>query len=972
VATVVAVTIASAAHAIDLPDVLTGYAVSSWADGDGRPLGSVNAIAQDLDGYLWIGTDAGLVRFDGWRFARWETIGTASLPNSSVSALFVSADGTLWVGFRNDGAIWRIGRGSAQADSPRHDQSGLVADIAQDRQGTMWAVIAGRLYRLANGMWARVELPMGAGAVVSVATTHSGSLLVGTTTALFEAPPRSDAFHLVLEGWAWDVSEDARGALWVTDTSLGFKPVGGGSVNRPRRFQGNGYRLLYDSRDNLWIATIGEGLWRARLEAGNPAVVEKASLYSGLLSDSVQSIIEDREGNVWVGTTGGLHKLTERKVTPIVNIGLAISVEVTGAGGIWAGTGSGLVKLAPAGTGGFERLRLDGSASQYVRTVHRDREGTVWVGSNQGLFRVADSHLEPVSIPSANAAGPIAMIGSDAHGTVWLSDGVHLLRWNSGRFASVPLPFTGAEQRISLVYGDSAGRVWIALTGGRLMRLDDGIEGHGFQDVEALRNVHRSIYDIVEDSEGVVWVLGNAGLSRLSGEECATLKTASGLPASRIGAIAHDLHGYIWLNIDPGLIRFSRDSFSKTIADPSTRLQYELYDASDGVAGAPILNVRAKRGTDGLLWFVRGGGLTSADPRVLLRQQPSAKVPVHIEEALVDDNRVAATEGVLLPAGTRRVQINYAALTLRSPSRIRFRHRLEGFDADWIDAGSRRQAFYTNLPPRSYTFRVEATADDITWNSASTGWNFGIKPMFYQSVWFYFVCAVSVALAAAATWQFRVRLMRHEFSAVLAERTRLAREIHDTLLQNMIGVALQFDALADSIGSFSADARHTLVRARKQVEGYIRDARQSIWDLRSPSLERRELATALREIGKRATREALVEFDLTTAGPARQCPTVVENALLRIGQEAITNAVRHSQPSRIAVELFFDADTLTLRVRDNGCGFDPAQADAESNGHYGLMSMRERAEDIEAAFTISSTHALGTVVEAVVALDAER
>ena len=228
-----------------------------------------------------------------------------------------------------------------------------------------------------------------------------------------------------------------------------------------------------------------------------------------------------------------------------------------------------------------------------------------------------------------------------------------------------------------------------------------------------------------------------------------------------------------------------------------------------------------------------------------------------------------------------------------------------------------------------------------------------------------------MALAAAVSWQFRVRVMRREFSAVLAERTRLAREIHDTLLQNMIGVALQFDGLADSIGSLSVNARNTLVRSRKRVEGYIRDARQSIWDLRSPSLERRELATALREIGIRATEDSPVEFHLTTAGAAPPCSTVVENALLRIGQEAITNATRHGKASVIAVELSFDDGRLTLRVRDNGSGFDTAQIGLEANGHYGLISMRERAEDIEGDFTISSTQGVGTVVETVVSLDVE-
>jgi signal transduction histidine kinase len=356
---------------------------------------------------------------------------------------------------------------------------------------------------------------------------------------------------------------------------------------------------------------------------------------------------------------------------------------------------------------------------------------------------------------------------------------------------------------------------------------------------------------------------------------------------------------------------------------------------------------------------------------VLGRAVTARTVPVRIEGASVDDGRLHTVSGTTLPAGTRRLQINYTALTLRSPNRIRFRYRLDGFDASWIDAGARRQAFYTNLPPRKYTFRVEASTDENAWTGSPAGWDFQIEPMFYQASWFYLLCTALVGLVAGAMWQFRIRMMRREFSAVLAERTRLSREIHDTLLQNMIGVALQFDALADSIGALSSDARHKLVRARKQVEGYIREARQSIWDLRSPSLQRRDLATALREIGTRATDDTTVHFESRTIGAARQCSAKIENALLRIGQEAITNALRHSRAERIDLELRFDEETLTLRVHDNGCGFDTERVSSELNGHCGLISMRERAEDIEGEFKISSTMGSGTAVEAIVALETD-
>jgi signal transduction histidine kinase/ligand-binding sensor domain-containing protein len=959
------------ARAIDLPGVLTGYAVASWADGDGRPLGSVYAIAQDLEGYLWIGTDTGLVRFDGWRFTRWETVGNTPLPSSPVSALYVSHDNTVWVGFRDQGIVRRIRNGVMQDDTPVKEQTGLVADIVEDRDRTMWAVIGGGLYRWRASRWEQIPLQtLHSPIVVSVSVGRNGALLVGTTTGLLRRAQDTDAFQTVIGGWAWDASEDSTGTLWITDTSSGFR-----RSDRPGRrtheLQGNGYRLLHDSRGNLWVATIGEGLWRTRSDAvDGRSIVEKASLYSGLLSDSVQSMIEDREGNIWVGTTGGLHKLNERKVTPVVNMGLVIAVEATGEGGIWAGTGNGVIRLSPQAAD-WLRERPTSSIVPYVRAVHRDQRGTVWVGSNQGLFRVVDRRLVPVPIPVGDPQAVIIAMTSDRQGTVWFSDGTHLFRWKDGRFSDFELP--GARRdRISVIYGDSRGRLWIAFAGGRLSAIEaDGTWRH-FEGSDDFANVHRAIYDIHEDRNGVVWILGTGGLTRFADGRFATLKAEHGLPSTRIGAIVDDLQGYLWLNIDVGLIRFTPEAFHNALAKPAQRLRYDLYDTSDGVAGAPILNLRARRGNDGTLWFVRGGGLTSVNPRLFGEQASPTAVPVRIEDALVDDGRVATTSGSRVPAGTRRVQINYTALTLRSPNRIRFRYRLDGFDANWIDAGTRRQAFYTNLPPRAYTFQVEATADESAWSGSSAAWAFHIEPRFYQAMWFYVVCVVSVALTAGAAWQLRVRLIRRQFSAVLTERVRLSREIHDTLLQNMIGVALQFDALAESVGALSAEARHTLVRARKQVEGYIREARQSIWDLRSPSLERRELASALRDIGTRATQNTPVHFEATTTGASRQCPARIESAVLRIGQEAITNALRHARAGRIDVELRFDARTVTLRVHDNGCGFDVDTVASDSNGHYGLISMRERAEDIEAEFTIASTKGSGTCVETIVPLEADR
>jgi signal transduction histidine kinase len=341
---------------------------------------------------------------------------------------------------------------------------------------------------------------------------------------------------------------------------------------------------------------------------------------------------------------------------------------------------------------------------------------------------------------------------------------------------------------------------------------------------------------------------------------------------------------------------------------------------------------------------------------------------VQIEAALANERRLMPAPHTTLPAGTRRLQISYTAVSMTASNKIRFRYRLDGFDTDWIEAGTRRQAFYTNLSPRDYQFRVEAASEDGRWTASSATWPFTISPAFYQTSWFFTACALGGLLIVWGSWRVRLQLVRRQFSLVLAERARLSREIHDTLLQSLVGVALQFDGISNSIDHSSSGAKDQLVRIRREVETYIREARQSIWDLRSPVLETQDLSAALRDFGKRASAGTAIRFATTVAGAPRQCPAKVENQLLRIGQEAITNAVRHAGAKRITLDLRFDEREVLLRVSDDGCGFDAKAGAHDSDNHYGLTTMRERAEELGGQLTIATAPGNGTVVEANVPL----
>jgi signal transduction histidine kinase len=437
----------------------------------------------------------------------------------------------------------------------------------------------------------------------------------------------------------------------------------------------------------------------------------------------------------------------------------------------------------------------------------------------------------------------------------------------------------------------------------------------------------------------------------------------NGLPDNQVWAIVEDDDRRLWLSMDRGLVRIDRSQLELALTQPAHRIRYRVYDTMDGLAGAAVGRVRSARAADGSLWFVRGGGLTVVDPA-----QPDVIVAppmARIESVTVDGRRLMPGGPTTFESGTKRVQISFTAVTLTSSHRVQFRYRLDGFDRDWVTAGARRRnAYYTNLSPGDYRFRVEAQLEDGTWDQSSTAWSFSVRRAFYQTPWFALLAFGVVGSAIWGTWLLRLRMVHREFAAVLSERMRLSRELHDTLLQSMVGVALQIEDAAQDLAPDATVARSRLSGIRRRVEGHIREVRQSIWDMRSPRITAC-LAGAFEEFGRRAVEGTPIRFSVTVKGTARRYPSDVEIHLLRIGQEAVTNAIRHGHASRIDLTLDYAACSVTLQVEDDGLGFEASPATL-ARGHYGLTTMRERAEHLSGRFRIVSEHGEGTLVEVIV------
>jgi signal transduction histidine kinase len=389
-----------------------------------------------------------------------------------------------------------------------------------------------------------------------------------------------------------------------------------------------------------------------------------------------------------------------------------------------------------------------------------------------------------------------------------------------------------------------------------------------------------------------------------------------------------------------------------------------IYSTSDGTAGPPFDSHAASVAPDGSLWFVTRRGVTIIDPHSAAVTRPAPLADVRVEELVTGDGRAYHAAGSALAPGTNRIRINYGSISPAAFDLPRFRYRLDGVDAGWIDAGGRRQAIYTNLVPGTYRFRVQAAEGPGAWPDDAADWSFSIEPKFYQARWFYGASALACVAFVVSGWRLRSRALRRKVEAVYAERLRISREIHDTLLQSLVGTTLQLDAAFHEVPEQQSRTRGALLAMRRQIEDYIVEARRSIWELRSPALETHDLVTAMRAAGERLTR-GKVTFALTVSGVARRCPSKVETQALRIGEEAIINAVRHGSITRVEIALTFADDCLRLRVSDDGVGFDSTTAQSFSlKGHYGIATMRERAFEAGGHLLVDSAPGSGTEITA--------
>jgi ligand-binding sensor domain-containing protein/signal transduction histidine kinase len=952
--------------ALDKQRELTEFSREAWLTENGLPQNTVHDITQTLDGYIWIATDEGLARFDGLSFTVFDKQNTPQLKESDIHALLADRQGSLWVSTTT--GLLRMTDGKFLSLTTREGlPSDDVQSIYEDREGNVWVGTTAGLARFKDGAFSTLTTKDGlvSNDVKALFEDTDGALWVGTSDGLSRLQNGKLTSYTAPDGLASNsvaaISQDREGRLWV-GTFHGLSSLSDGKFTTYTVKDGLPNEritaLRVDREGSLWAGTAG-GL--ARFEGGRFSTFKAQD---ELARNVILAIFEDREGSLWVGTeSGGLHFLKDRKFTTYttgdgLSNDLVKSVYEDRQGNIWIGTYGGGLNLLKDGHVARTYTTEDGLSSNIVLALFDDTDGNLWVGTPDGLNRFREGKFTTYTSADGLANDFVRSIFADREGNLWVGTRGGLTRMRDGVFTIYTAEDGLPDDFVGTIYEDAEGNLWVGTLRG-LSKFRDG----KFTTLSTKDGLSSDIViSLHEDNEGNLWIGTNGGgLNRLRDGKLSAYTTRDGLLDDVVYSIMEDGQSNLWLSCNKGIYRISKQQLNDFADKKINSLSPIIYGTADGMTTRECSGGGHPSGwksSDGRLWFSTIKGVAMIDPAKL---KTNAQPPgIRIEQVRVDDELVTPFQKLEVAPGHTRFDFYYTGLSFVAPEKIRFKYKLEGFDKDWIDGGTRRAAYYTNLPPGQYRFRVMASNNDGVWNETGTSFDFYLRPHFYQTYWFYALSALCLALVIWQLYRLRVRQVKRRFEAVLDERNRIAREIHDNLAQDILGISIQLELVSRTMPREVEAPQAHLDRARILVRNSINEARRYVWDLRSQALENNDLAAALTETARRLTSETSVQAQVQVSGTFRPLSQLVESNLLRIGQEAINNAVKHARADHILVNLKFDNKHVQLSVRDNGRGFDAEKQSV--NGHFGLVGMRERAKQMGGTLFIRSRESEGTEV----------
>jgi signal transduction histidine kinase/ligand-binding sensor domain-containing protein len=989
---------------------ISQYAHTSWKIRDAFAKGAITSIAQTPDGYLWVGTELGLLRFDGMRAVPWQPPGEPQLPSNNIRSLLVTRNGTLFIGTDRGLASWKERR------LTRYDMltGSFIFRLLEDREGSIWISRFASTWTLCTIQKDRVQChgdDGGAGSgALGVYEDSKANLWVGTPTGLWRWQPGPPRFYPLSfeDNGIQGFSEDDDGTLLISQ---------GGAIRRftngaaqiahpfaPSMRPSRASWLLRDHDGSLWIGSSGGGLVHV-----HQGMTDVFTRIDGLSDNTITALFEDRERNIWVATNGGLDRFRDAAVVSFsVSQGLSndvvSSVLTPTDGSAWIGTFDGLnrwthghitvygdrsaqttFRRSPYVSHKLREVPAYGMPAGGVQSIFQDSGGRMWVSTLGGIGYVENDRFVPLrGVPG----GLTRAIAEDNRGNIWMANrdaGLVRVPARGGDLARIPWTTLNRDDPVSAMVADpSQGGLWFGFLQGGIVYFADGQVRAAYGAAERLAEGRVSALQVGRD--GALWVAASGGLSRLKDGRVVTMTSPNGLPCDAVGWVVEDDAASFWLGMPCGVVRIARDEIDAWVGDsehgdtdPTRRLQTTVFDNADGVRIPVNVNYYsspAAKSADGKLWFMSRDGVSVVDPRHLPFN--SVPPPVYVEQVIANrktyEAGASSTGHIQLPALTRDVQIDYTALSLVAPEKNRFRVKLEGWDRDWQEVGNRRQAFYNNLPPRTYRFRVIASNNSGVWNETGAVLDFSVAPAYHQTLWF---AALSTTAVIALVWgahRLRLRIVekhQQEISALNErlmkaqeqERIRIAGEIHDGVMQDMLAVTMMLGR-AKRRSSDESEMKATIDKVQEKLIRTGTELRQLSHDLHPPLLQDAGLPVAVNAYCEQFSTTWGIPVSCDADDSVHELSRGAALALFRILQEALGNAAKHAAPRRIVVRLKRWQDTVSLIVSDDGIGFDGGRL--ASGGGLGLVMMRERAGQLNGTFDFESTPGRGTTITVVI------
>lgn len=964
---------------------------TAWTAKDGAP-SYTRQFAQTTDGALWLASDAGLFRFDGFRFERFNPAGTESKPLRAVSTVLATADGGLWIGMRL-GGIYRLdedGRLTFHGEQVGLPSDRTVERLVQAPDGKILAGTSEGLFTFAAGRWKRAEQRILARSFIyNLLFDRSGNLwMSGLDGHFLLEKGAGEPKRLFLPPGRGYLTEDSSGAIWTT-TSPDDRTFPHGLVQltadpavlppdrrRGLRLNAPAGNVITDKDGGLWLAR-DEGIVRISdprrigffvKSQDVPTYAEVSEKSQRLTHNAPISIFEDRDGNIWIGTSNGVDRLRIPKLLKVRRDSLPIvmaetSLHTMGTPHIFAcDSAGGLFRI-----GGVDPIALPGRDCQAIAI---DAAGTPWVAvAGQILRRTSNSY---VHVPTPAEMNPIRMIAGlrfDGRGRLWVSsvrEGI--FSYSDGSWQRHSGTGVMPETAAVTIGTDTQGRPWFGFPGSRALlwsneqaKLIDSSLGLRTGDIQTIEPYGKGVF-----------IGGSEGMAISDGENVRMLRGAGGETFQGITAFFPGDESDWWLHGRNGIYRVEDREIQAALRNDAHDIRFEILDHRDGLVGNPAMMYAVpsgRRAADGRLWFATTAGVFSFQPTSRTSRGALPPPAVELRNLVLEGRPQAVRDGqhIALPSATRRLQIDFAALSITMPERVRFRYRLVGTGEDW-QITSVPSATYTSLQPGTYKFELAATHGNGTWgdeewSASPSALSIEIHQPLYRQSWFYLLCVLAVAVAAALLHRLRVRQVaakvRLQAEARAKERERIARDLHDTLLQSTQGLVLGMQAMANAMPA-DGPTKQRLDKLLSRADAAIIEGRDKVWALRSEA-GADAMLNALRALAAEHESPRL-EITVRCEGAIRELPPDVADELFQIAREAARNAATHADAQHICISVIFSSRDVILCVTDDGRGMAQVLQSGAPSGRWGLQGMRERAEGIGGKFYIESAPKGGTVV----------